>query len=1067
MRNGNLPSTSKSPGRRIMRSRRVSAFRQHTRVLSAAGLTSLAALGSFAPATTLTALLASTVMTPVAVAQDFTTGQLVGTVSDTSGSPISGIAVTISNDQTGYSATSTTGADGRFNFARLPIATYKVLVNAPFGEDPSDEIQVPAGSVQRLSFTVATSAAEATGLEEIVVLGTRAISTRKDFLGQEGGIVVNTDDLVARVPLQRSVTDITLLAPGASSGDSAFGSQPSLAGSSVAENLFYVNGYNATDTRDFIGLMNTIPFEFFQQIDVKTTGFQAEFGRTTGSVVNLVTRKGTNDFHVGASAFYTPEGLRSNSKKRDTTDGFRSNDRVTDTEINTWISGALVKDRLWFYGLVSFRDNDLQDFSNSTFTDRTDDDPVWGLNIDGVILDDDMFGYHSFTYTHIDDKRDIVDSILPFDRATGTINREADPVTQTFERGGTTNILKYTGVIRDWFSISGLFGQSDSRGRDLSNVSDIPQINDLRSGSNIVTGNTGGSIVDAINNDKRRMWRGDADITVNNFFGDHQFRVGFDREVRRSAEQTSFSGGFRYVVFADGSGLNRFDSNGDGISNTGVDLGAPVIRRDFRTTGGSFESVLKGYYIQDRWQTPIENLTLNVGFRLEDQTSKNVNGEAFAKFDGGFDFRTGFTYELEEGRSRIYGFVGKTHFAIANNTNIRLAGEEIFNEEFFRLVTDTIDPANVDASIGEFIGLDIVSPPGVQPASTLVSKSLENQRQIEYSLGYDFSVGSNWSFGIRGVYRDLGQGLEDGALDAGFRQFAADNGLDVAAAEAAFTGFQTFVLYNPGSDVTVDVRTDLAPADMVAFLGGDTDGDGLVEATLTAEQIGVPKISRKYKAIELVWERAFVDGWSFQGSYVLSRSSGNTEGGVKSDNGQSDTGLTQDFDTKGLTDGAKGRLPNDRRHTIKAFGSYALTEQLTLGANLTIQSGRGFGCQGVHPTDGIAAQFGASSFFCKLDENNRPNEDAKSRLTPRGSILESGWTKQLDLSAVFRPDVSFLPDGVAPEFRIDVFNIFNTNDVTDLQEFGEFASGQIRNTFGEPTGFIQARTVRLSARIQF
>lgn len=299
---------TKSKGRGSLQSRKPSVFRQRARAISAAGVTGLVALGSFAPAATLTALLASTVMTPAAVAQDFTTGQLVGVVTDTAGNPVSGIAVTISNDQTGFDSTSTTDAEGRFNFARLPIAQYKVVVDAPFGEDPSDEIRIPAGSVQRLNFTVATSEVEAAGLEEIIVVGTRATSSRKDFLGQEGGIVVNTDDLVARVPLQRTVSDIALLAPGASSGDSAFGNQPSLAGSSVAENLFYVNGYNATDTRDFIGLMNTIPFEFFQQVDIKTTGFQAEFGRTTGSVVNLVTRKGTNDFHVGANAFYTPEG---------------------------------------------------------------------------------------------------------------------------------------------------------------------------------------------------------------------------------------------------------------------------------------------------------------------------------------------------------------------------------------------------------------------------------------------------------------------------------------------------------------------------------------------------------------------------------------------------------------------------------------------------------------------------------------------------------------------------------------------------------------------------------------
>lgn len=378
------------------RSSKCSQFvRKHARHASTAGLSGILALSASVPMATMAGLLASTAMAPAALAQDFTSGQLIGTVRDTNGEPVQGITVTLANEQTGFRATSTTDSGGNYNFARLPIATYTVTVDAPAGVDPTETIQVPAGSVQRLAFTVATSAAAAAELEEIIVTGSRVTSTRKDFLGQEGGIVVNTDDLVARVPLARNITDIAVLAPGATQGDSAFGNEPSLAGSSVAENIFYVNGYNATDTRNFIGLMNEIPFEFFQQIDIKTTGFQAEFGRTTGSVINLVTRQGTNDFHAGANAFFTPEGLRSNSKKRDTVDGFRSMDNLTETEINTWLSGPIIKDRLWFYGLVSFRDNDLEDFSNSTFTDRKDDDPIWGINIDGVLWDDDRFGYHT------------------------------------------------------------------------------------------------------------------------------------------------------------------------------------------------------------------------------------------------------------------------------------------------------------------------------------------------------------------------------------------------------------------------------------------------------------------------------------------------------------------------------------------------------------------------------------------------------------------------------------------------------------------------------------------------
>ncbi|MCH1922540.1 hypothetical protein L9G15_24325, partial [Shewanella sp. A3A] len=59
-----------------------------------------------------------------------------------------------------------------------------------------------------------------------------------------------------------------------------------------------------------------------------------------------------------------------------------------------------------------------------------------------------------------------------------------------------------------------------------------------------------------------------------------------------------------------------------------------------------------------------------------------------------------------------------------------------------------------------------------------------------------------------------------------------------------------------------------------------------------------------------------------------------------SDNGQDDAGLTTDWDYPYLMDGAYGNLPNDRRHTIKVFGAYQLTDNVTVGTNITYQSGR-------------------------------------------------------------------------------------------------------------------------------
>ena len=83
------------------------------------------------------------------------------------------------------------------------------------------------------------------------------------------------------------------------------------------------------------------------------------------------------------------------------------------------------------------------------------------------------------------------------------------------------------------------------------------------------------------------------------------------------------------------------------------------------------------------------------------------------------------------------------------------------------------------------------------------------------------------------------------------------------------------------------------------------------------------------------WDKFFL-----QGSYTYAKSKGNTEGGVKSDIGQADTNVTQDFDYIELTIDTYGYLPNDRRHSLKLFGNYEITDEWAVGANLLVQSGR-------------------------------------------------------------------------------------------------------------------------------
>src|SRR5690606_8931840 len=108
-------------------------------------------------------------------------------------------------------------------------------------------------------------------------------------------------------------------APGVVGGNSSLGGL-SFGGSSIAENSVFINGLNVTDfyrRQSF----STAPFAFFQEFQVKTGGYSVEFGRSTGGVLNAVTRRGTNELQGGVEVTYEPAALRSHTEDRYYADG--------------------------------------------------------------------------------------------------------------------------------------------------------------------------------------------------------------------------------------------------------------------------------------------------------------------------------------------------------------------------------------------------------------------------------------------------------------------------------------------------------------------------------------------------------------------------------------------------------------------------------------------------------------------------------------------------------------------------------------------------------------------------
>jgi len=543
------------------------------------------------------------------------------------------------------------------------------------------------------------------------------------------------------------------------------------------------------------------------------------------------------------------------------------------------------------------------------------------------------------------------------------------------------------------------------------------------------------------------LGRPDAEDTRDQFrvdlewlFGDHMLRGGVDIDNFESVAGESYSGGavWRYGRYA----------------STGYTGENEVVRKRVFQSGSTVAVDQTAFYIEDSWNiTP--NFMAYLGLRWDTFDNMNGDGETFAKIKNQFAPRLGFSWDVKGDSSlKVFGNAGRYALPLTATVAVRGASKSLYSEEFFTYT-------GVDPATGAPIGLVRIDNPangrpirylnnefgvGKNP-ETIADQGLKPMYQDEYIFGFQKQLADNLSLGTRVVRRDLKAAIDDQCDYRPIIEWALANGFtddggifiepedktqdsDIAVYNP---GFAFCHLYNPGRDSTFKM---------------DINGDGtLEEVKLTADQLG-PDAKRTYTAVEVFfetsWDRAFL-----QGSYTWSKSRGNTEGGVKSDIGQDDTGTTQDFDYPELMEGADGYLPNDRRHSFKLFGAYDVTDTVTVGAALIMQSGRPINCFGFHPTD---SGYGNSYFYCE------------GELKPRGTSGRTPWTRTLDLNVQWRP--AFAEDRLT--LKMDVFNVFDSQRETSVNEFGEDSAGNWQpNVWQSATGYQAPRSVRFMVQYDF
>ena len=260
-------------------------------------------------------------------------------------------------------------------------------------------------------------------------------------------------------------------------------------------------------------------------------------------------------------------------------------------------------------------------------------------------------------------------------------------------------------------------------------------------------------------------------------------------------------------------------------------------------------------------------------------------------------------------------------------------------------------------------------------------------------------------------------------------------------------------LVNPGRDVTLMM---------------DVKNDGVLKpVTIPGSSTGLALYTRTYDSIEFTLDKAFNGKWGGSASYTFGKSKGTAEGYVNSTIDQEDAGVSQDFDFGTFTHGSRGYLPNDRRHQVKLFGVYALSEDIKVGINLNSTSGRPLSRIGFVPstTPGDATLYTSASTYYYLDSTGT------TVLGQRGDQGRTPWTLTIDLQAAYTKKIN----ANTLTFQVGIFNLLNSQTASELNEINDYSRttttvglpGRVSLNYGLPTSYQPPRSIRLTTRYEF
>jgi hypothetical protein len=972
-------------------------------------------------------------VTGLAAAQETTSGSIAGQVLDAQGAAVPGATVTITSEQ--GAKVYVTDGEGRFFAPYLQPGIYDVRIElSGFAPIEQKAIQVRLG--QRMTLTDLTL--KVGGLTEVVTV--QAASPIVDVTSTTAGSVLNSD-MLKMLPVGRNFTDTLYMVPGVSNSSGVGQANPSISGASGLENSYIVDGVNITNSGYggvgsysiiFGSLGSGVTTEFIRETQVKTAGFEAEFGQATGGVVNVVTKSGTNVFHGSGFGYTKPEQLEASWKQLQTPNGTVNTTGTTNWDAGVGGGGRLIRDKAFFYGTVDYIERSrtliapkgfplesLGEVTQKRHTTSYAGKLTWqqttAHRIDFSVFGDPSKGENG---------PQRVESLLAVNTARFS----------ELEKYGThSQTGRYDGILRNNWLLEGVVSRASN------NTIEKPSVNEHAYTDTTVvpTRRSGGlgAFDERQPGENVQFQVKSTNILDTGSAGNHQLRYGFLYEDVNFIRQ----GGRTGPQFTLPNGTK---------TRTGASvtiLPDPVFGKIYRATRGNFgpspttTQEYINFFVQDTWQ--VGRLSVRPGIRYEQQ--ELVGGDpplchandtrpglgdgtgdlihCRFKWENNWGPRVGATYDvLGNGRSKLYGSWGRFYARVPNDLAARSLSADagISRADYFdQDLTNPVREGVLAAGATRHFILAGLGAAEFDPDA-------KSTYQDEFLGGMEYETFPNASLGVRYIHRDMPRILED-------------------------IGTAQMVLYDLG----------VPGLESVEYFITNVNKNTKVFPSGAIPQAHFEDPVHKYNAVEVTFDKRLANNWSLLGSYRWSKLEGNFEGFYRSDNGQSDPAITSlfDFPTNdpsytqigtprfgyrgdirflGCSLGC-GVLPNDRTHQVKVFGTTSWRD-----VNF-----------------GVGLNGGTGKSLTELAANPNYANAGEIPVTIRGGGMTTvdGVRKRapMDFGLDFHADYA-LPVGGGRNvtFLADIFNLTNRRTPTDYDNCSDISFGARNPNFGQPVSRI-------------